>query len=253
MADDNKPNQKTEFIPKRFMVISAHPDDNEFGVAGTVAKWTKHGSVGVYVLTTSGNGGTHDPAFTRETIGAHREEESLAAAKLCGVEIVEFLRYHDGEVMPTLELRKDYVRLIRKHKPEVVIAMDPTRLFIGTEYINHPDHRAVGWATMDAIAPVASMPLMYPELGEAHKVREVWVSAWEESLATTWVDITETLQQKKDALRCHKSQVGDDTVNEIEGWAWHAGKGLAPAETFRIMFLEKREAAVVKPADAQSF
>ena len=132
-------------------------------------QWTKHGAVGVYVLTTSGNGGTHDPAFTRETIGAHREQESLAAAKLCGVEIVEFLRYNDGEVMPTLELRKDYVRLIRKHKPEVVIAMDPTRLFIGTEYINHPDHRAVGWATMDAIAPVAS---------RCYHDAEPWGSPW---------------------------------------------------------------------------
>ena len=242
MADETNIEKKKEFVPKRFMVISAHPDDIEFGVAGTVAKWTIRGATGVYVLTTSGNGGTHDPAFTRETIGAHREQESLAAAKLCGVETVEFLRYNDGEVMPTLELRKDYVRLIRKHKPEVVIAMDPTRLYIGTDYINHPDHRAVGWATMDAIAPVASMPLMYPELGEAHKVREVWVTAWEENSADTWVDISETLHLKKEALRCHKSQVDDDTVNTIDGWAWRAGKGLAPAETYKIMFLENRGA-----------
>ena len=149
------------------------------------------------------------------------------------------LRHNDGEVMPTLELRKDFVRMIRKHKPEVVIAMDPQRMYSGNGYINHPDHRAVAVATMDAIAPVASMPLMYPELGEAHKVREVWIQ-WTDD-PDTWVDISETEDQKVEALRQHKSQVGDDVVGMVRKWDREAGKGLAPAETFKVIFLEKRE------------
>lgn len=230
----------TEFIPKSVMVIVAHPDDIEFGNAGTIAKWTRHGCRAVYVLTTSGNGGTHDPQFTRETIGALREAETRAAAALCGVHEVEFLRYNDGEVMPTLELRKDYVRLIRKHKPEIVMAMNPTHMFIGKDYINHPDHRAVGTATMDAVAPVCAMPLMYPELGEAHRVREVWLGAWDGN-ADVYVDISETLDIKMDALRQHKSQVDENTVQMVRQWATENGKGLAPAESYKVMMLEKRE------------
>lgn len=221
------------------MVIVAHPDDIEFGCAGTAAKWAKHGSRVVYVLTTSGNGGTHDPQYTRETIAQLREDEQRAAAAVCGVHDVEFLRYNDGEVMPTLELRKDYVRVIRKHKPEVVIAMDPQRMYSGNQYINHPDHRAVAVATMDAIAPVAAMPLMYPELGEAHKVREVWIQ-WTDD-PDTWIDISETIDLKIQALLQHKSQVGEDVVKMVREWDMGAGKGLAPAETFKVIYLEKRE------------
>jgi LmbE family N-acetylglucosaminyl deacetylase len=230
-----------EFIPKSFMVIVAHPDDIEFGCAGTVAKWTRAGAKGVYVLTTSGNGGSHDPAHTRETIAQLREQEETESARICGVTDIEFLRYNDGEVMPTLQLRRDYVRVIRKHKPEVVIAMDPTLMFVGNGYINHPDHRAVALATMDAIAPVASMPLMYPELGPAHKVREVWVEVWNNAPADVYVNIAETLDVKKEALACHKSQIGEDVVKMVEGWAWEAGHGLAPAEKYKITFLEQRE------------
>jgi LmbE family N-acetylglucosaminyl deacetylase len=227
-----------EFIPKSAMVIVAHPDDIEFGCAGTAAKWAKHGAKVVYVLVTSGNGGTHDPAYTRETIAVLREQEQQAAADMCGIAAVEFLRYNDGEVMPTLELRKDLVRVIRKHKPEVVIAMDPMRMYSGNGYINHPDHRAVAVASMDAIAPVASMPLMYPELGEAHKVREVWIQ-WTDD-PDTYVDISETVDLKTQALLQHKSQVGEDVAKMVRDWALEAGKGLAPAESFKVIYLEKR-------------
>ncbi|BCX05432.1 MAG: GlcNAc-PI de-N-acetylase [Candidatus Roseilinea sp.] len=227
-----------EFIPSSAMVIVAHPDDIEFGCAGTCAKWAKHGAKVVYVLVTSGNSGTHDTSHTRETIAEVREREQRAAAEICGVHEVEFLRYNDGEVMPTLELRKDLVRVIRKHKPEVVIAMDPTRMYSGKEYINHPDHRAVAIATMDAIAPVAAMPLMYPELGPAHKVREVWIQ-WVDD-PDTWVDISDTLELKVRALLQHKSQVGEEMAQRIRDWALQEGKGLAPAEAFKVIFLEKR-------------
>ncbi|GIV83153.1 MAG: GlcNAc-PI de-N-acetylase [Candidatus Roseilinea sp.] len=221
------------------MVIAAHPDDIEFGCAGTCAKWAKRGARIIYVLVTSGNGGTHNATLTRETIAEIREREQRAAAEICGVHEVEFLRYNDGEVMPTLELRKDLVRMIRKHKPEVVIAMDPTRMYSGKEYINHPDHRAVGIATLDAIAPVAAMPLMYPELGPAHKVREVWIQ-WVDD-PDTWVDISDTLELKVRALLQHKSQVGEEIAQRIRDWALQEGKGLAPAEAFKVIFLEKRD------------
>lgn len=229
-----------EYIPSSALVIVAHPDDIEFGCAGTIAKWTRRGCRAVYVLTTSGNGGTHDPQYTRETIGALREQEQSAAAALCGVSEVEYLRYHDGEVMPTLDLRKDYIRLIRKHKPEVVVAMDPTSMYFGTGYINHPDHRAVGVATLDAVAPVASMPLMYPELGEAHRVNEVWLMM--NPSPDTWVDISETLAVKREALRRHKSQVDEEAVRMVDRWAMESGKGLVPAEDFKVMQLVRREA-----------
>lgn len=230
-----------EFIPKSAMVIVAHPDDIEFGCAGTCAKWAKAGARVVYVLVTSGNGGTHDSAYTRETIAALREQEQQAAADICGIAAVEFLRYNDGEVMPTLDLRKDLVRMIRKHKPEVVIAMDPMRMYSGNGYINHPDHRAVAVATMDAIAPVASMPLMYPDLGEAHSVREVWIQWTDEP--DTWVDISTTVDLKERALLQHKSQVGEDVAKMVRDWAMEAGKGLAPAEAYHVIYLEQRPKA----------
>lgn len=220
------------------MVIVAHPDDIEFGCAGTCAKWARRGARIVYVVTTSGNGGTHDPKYTRETIAELREQEQTAAAALCGVHSIEYLRENDGEVMPTLDLRRRFVAMIRKHRPEVVITMDPTMMFSGDGYINHPDHRAVAVTAMDAIAPVAGMPLMYPELGPAHKVREVWIQ-WAQN-PDTWVDISETVDIKAEALRCHKSQVSDDTVAMVRSWAIESGRGLIPAESFKVMMLEKR-------------
>lgn len=229
----------SEFIPKSAMAIVAHPDDIEFGAAGTLAKWAKHGAKVVYVHVTSGNGGTHDPKYNRETIAELREQEETAAAAICGVHDLEFLRYNDGEVMPTLELRKDLIRVIRKHKPEVVLAMDPTRMYSGNGYINHPDHRAVAVATMDAIAPVASMPLMYPELGEAHAVAEVWIQ-WTDN-ADTWVDISETIDLKTKALAEHKSQISEDVTKMVRNWATEEGKGLVPAESFRVIYLIRRD------------
>ncbi len=237
----------TEFIPSSAMAIVAHPDDIEFGCAGTVAKWTRRGTHVVYVVVTSGNIGTHDPAYTTETLAAAREKEQRAAAAICGVTEVEFLGYHDGEVMPSLELRKDLVRIIRKHKPDVVISMDPTMMWGGSNYINHPDHRAVAIATLDAIAPVASMPLMYPELGAPHRVREVWIQ-WTEK-PDMWVDISETIDLKMQALAQHKTQVGSDTVEGLRHWALEAGKGLAPAETFKVMMLVPREEKVEQRVD----
>lgn len=227
-------------IPRSVMVIAAHPDDIEFGCAGTCAKWARAGAQVVYVLVTSGDIGTHDRAHTRESLAALREEEQRAAAAICGVQTVIFLRYPDGEITPSLALRKDLIRLIRTHRPEVVIALDPRRFIASDDYINHPDHRAVGTATLDAIAPAAAMPLLYPELGEPHRVREVWIQ-WAED-ANVWIDISETLELKLEALRAHRSQIDENTIERVRRRAYEAGRGLCPAEAFRVIRLVREPA-----------
>jgi LmbE family N-acetylglucosaminyl deacetylase len=227
-------------IPKSAMVIMAHPDDAEFTVAGTVAKWAQTGCEVVYVLCTSGNAGTHEPGMTRDQIAAIREDEQRAACRVLGVKDVVFLRYDDGTLQPTLELRRDLVRQIRRFKPEAIITEDPTALFYGDDYINHPDHRAAGQAALDAVAPAAAMPLLWPEEGEPHRVRQVYVGG--ANKPNVWVDLSETLiEQKIEALRQHKSQMGDwDPSEMIRRWAAETGqeKGLAYAESFRRIRLE---------------
>jgi LmbE family N-acetylglucosaminyl deacetylase len=225
-------------IPQSAMVIMAHPDDAEFTVAGTVAKWTQAGCKAVYVLCTSGNAGTHEPGMTREKIAAIREEEQRAACQVLGVKDVVFLRHDDGTLQPTLELRRDLVRLIRYFKPEAVITEDPTVLFYGDDYINHPDHRAAGQAAIDAVAPAAAMPLLWPEEGEPHRVRQMYVGGSDKP--NVWIDLSDTIEIKIEALRQHKSQMGEwDPSEMIRRWAAETGKekGLAWAESFRrIMF-----------------
>jgi len=225
--------------PKSGMVIMAHPDDAEFTVAGTVAKWAQAGCEITYVLCTSGNAGTHEPGMTPDKIAAIREDEQRAACRVLGAKEVVFLRHDDGTLQPTLELRRELVRLIRRFKPEAVVTGDPTALFEGDEYINHPDHRAAAQAAIDAVAPAAAMPLLWPEDGEPHRVRYVFVS--NAHRPNVWVDITNTLEVKVEALRQHKSQMGDwDPAEMIRNWAAETGKekGLAYAESFRRMTLE---------------
>jgi LmbE family N-acetylglucosaminyl deacetylase len=233
--------------PERALVIAAHPDDIEFVVAGTAAKWARAGTVVGYVLATSGDAGSHVPGITREQVARIREEEQRAAAKLAGVDEVVFLGYHDGEVEPTLALRRDLVREIRRFEPDIVICYDPTRLLIGDRYINHPDHRAVGQAALDAIAPAAAMPLVFPELGEEglkpHRVKEVLVASGPEP--DTWVDITETIDVKIEALRRHTSQFpeGWDPGEMVRGWAAESGEkaGVPYAEVYRRIILVREE------------
>jgi LmbE family N-acetylglucosaminyl deacetylase len=233
--------------PERAMVIAAHPDDIEFVVAGTAAKWVRAGTAVEYVLATSGDAGSHVPGITREEVAHIREKEQRAAAKVAGVDGVVFLGYHDGEVEPTLALRRDLVREIRRFKPDTVICYDPTRLLVGDRYINHPDHRAVGQAALDAIAPAAEMPLVFPELREEglepHRVREVLVASGPEPDA--WVDITETIDVKIEALRQHVSQFpeGWDPDEMVRGWAAESGEkaGVPYAEAYRRIVLVREE------------
>jgi LmbE family N-acetylglucosaminyl deacetylase len=238
---------KEPLPPQRVLVIAAHPDDIEFVVAGTVVKWVQAGATARYVLVTSGDAGSHQPGITREELARIREREQRAAARVAGVDDVVFLGYPDGEVEPTLALRRDLVREIRYFRPDTVICFDPTRLFVGNRYINHPDHRATGQAALDAIAPVAAMPLVFVELREEglepHRVREVLVASTLDP--DTWVDITDTIDLKIEALRQHASQFPDgwDPGDMLREWATESGKkiGVPYAEAFRRFVLVRED------------
>lgn len=232
----------TEFVPPSAMVVVAHPDDAEFLCAGTVARWAARGCEVTYVVITRGDKGSDDPAMTTERLAAIREAEQRAAGAVLGVRNFEFLGYPDGYLQPTLELRRDVTRVIRKYRPHSVITFDPTNRFISDTYINHPDHRVAGDVTLDAIFPSARDRLTFPELlvdgYEPWKVRQVWLAAVAEP--NTWVDIGETLELKKQALLCHPSQLSPEVALFAEGMARMAGeaKGLAAAEAFRRFILE---------------
>jgi LmbE family N-acetylglucosaminyl deacetylase len=189
-----------------YMWVVAHPDDAEFSYAGTIAKLTKQGRRVVIIQVTSGDKGTIDPYVSPEGLARIREAEELAAATRLGVDEVVFLRCEDGELTPDLQLREHIVKMIRTHRPDVLVTHDPFR-----PYALHPDHRAVGFAALDAVYPTARDPHYFPEhlrAGlEPHKTAEIWFFNCE--LPDLVVDITETIEDKLDALRCHKTQVGD--------------------------------------------
>lgn len=238
----------TTYIPSSVMAIVAHPDDIEFGSVGTIARWVQAGAKAAYVLVTSGDVGIAEPGMTKARATEIREVETLAAAKLVGVEDVTFLREPDGMVVNTLDLRKRLVRQIRRFRPEVIIAMDPTVMYTPLGGINHPDHRAVGEATMDAIFPACSQPNLFQELEEegifACRVRKVYVSARGEG--DTFVDISSTIDLKIQALQAHVSQVGamEGLEKRIRDWSARigAGKEMAHAEAFRVLTMQTDEA-----------
>lgn len=237
----------TFYVPESAMAIVAHPDDIEFGTAGTLARWAKAGARISFVLCTSGDVGIAEEGMTRARAIEIREAEAREAAKmLCATEII-FLREPDGMLQPTLELRKKIVREIRRFKPELVIVGDPTVVWAGPEYINHPDHRAAATAAIDAIFPAAGQPNLFEELGEegltAHKPRKVYVEAWD-GKADVYINIEETIEMKIEALRLHKSQMKDwDPGPMVREWAAAAGKGkeMAFAEAFRLVTLVNDE------------
>ncbi len=235
--------KKESGVPESAMVVVAHPDDAEFTVGGTVAAWAKAGCRVTYVVCTDGNAGSHEPGITREKLADIRRAEQRAACATLGVREVVFLGYDDGQLQPTLELRRELVRVIRQYKPEVLITWDPTTLFLDGDYINHPDHRAAAQAALDAAAPASAMPLLWPETGAMHRVRQLYVFGNDQP--NVWVDVTETIAQKITALKQHASQMGDwDPTEMIEEWGAEAGKekGLAYAESYRVITLEQSPA-----------
>ena len=210
------------FIPSSAMAVVAHPDDIEFTCAGTLARWARNGARICYVLCTSGEVGIAQAGMTQEKAASIREAEQRAAAQIAGAQEVVFLREPDGLLQATLELRKKIVREIRRFRPEVIVCGDPTIVWSGEDYINHPDHRAAATAALDAVFPAAGQPNLFQELEaeglQAHKPRKVYVTGW--SQTDLYVNITETIDVKVAALRAHSSQMGDwDPEPRIKEWA----------------------------------
>jgi LmbE family N-acetylglucosaminyl deacetylase len=233
--------------PPHVMSIHAHPDDQEFTVAGTLAKWARAGSQVVTVCITSGGAGSNastPPDMTRETLVPLREEEQRRACAVLGIREVVFLGYQDGILEPSLALRRDLTRLIRRYRPDALVCGDPTVRFYGNRYLNHPDHRAAADVALDAAFPSAETRFIFPELlaeGLApHKVNRLFLHGSDHP--NIFVDIAGVLELKLVALKEHRSQIGDwDPTAMITGWARQEGarRGLAAAEAFRLLRLDQ--------------
>lgn len=212
--------------PQRILVVLAHPDDPEFFCGGSIARWVAAGHVVSYCLLTCGDKGTQDRNLTSDELCNIRNKEQMAAAKVLGVTQVRFLDYPDGYLVPDLNLRKDITREIRREKPDILVTCDPLNLYVRDTYINHPDHRAAGQATLDAVFPAARDHLNFVELWrdeglEPHNVREVWVSLPLEPNVN--LDVTEFWEVKIRALSQHKSQ-----IDNFEELAERMRKRIAP-------------------------
>lgn len=237
--------------PKRVLCVNAHPDDQEFTVGGTLAKWARMGTEIITVCLTSGEAGSNertDPSMTKTRLAEIREAEQRNASAILGVRETIFLRRPDGVLQPTLDLRRDLTRLIRKYKPDAVVCGDPTARFFGNSYMNHPDHRVAGDVTCDAVFPSAGTRFIFPELLaeglEPHQVHRVFLHGTEKP--DVWIDIAETLEIKVRALKQHVSQLGDwDPMERMKEWARDEGKerGIEFAESFRVMILKEEEPA----------
>lgn len=196
---------------ERVLVIFSHPDDAEFGAAPTIAAFAARGARIDYVVTTDGGKGTEDPDIAPEQLAATRVAEQRAAADVLGVTEIVHLGYPDGYLIPSLELRRDIARQIRRFRPDLVIAQNPQRRLDGNPYISHPDHLATGEATLSAVYPAARDRHNFPELVgeglEPWKVRQVLVSGVERP--NLWVDVSGSLDTGLRALACHVSQLPD--------------------------------------------
>lgn len=196
--------------PKKALIVSAHPDDSEFGAAGTSYLWTQQGWEMHYCVVTDGSKGSEDPKMTKDVLVPLRQKEQRAACEVVGAASVDFLGYTDGEVTYRPEIMRDIVRKIRTIKPYAVISHDPNQI-VRNLFINHPDHRAVGEMTLDAVYPMARNRPTFPELLEEglepYSAREVYL--WTASDTNFDVDITDVLDKKFEALAKHASQLED--------------------------------------------
>ncbi len=231
--------------PERVLVVAAHPDDIEFGAAGTVARWVGEGAEVRYLVMTRGDKGSDDPTTDATELGSLREREQRAAAAEIGVGGVDFLDEPDGQVERSLRLRERVTYAIRAFRPEVVMTHDPTVLFVNNEWVNHPDHRAVGEVTVDAVFPTARDPLNFREHLDAGlqpwKVAEIYL--WSTNEANQIVDIGEWIDRKIDALGHHASQFHDfpETARWLRRQAEELGDrtGYRAAEGFRRVMLAR--------------
>jgi LmbE family N-acetylglucosaminyl deacetylase len=203
---------RPEEAATRVLVVLAHPDDPEYYCGGTVARWCAEGRSVTYCLLTRGDKGADESAVDPASLARLREAEQRAAARLLGVREVIFLDHPDGYLVPDLNLRRDIVGIIRRVRADIVVTCDPTSFIPSTSYLNHPDHRAAGQATLDAVFPAAGSGLFFPELEreqglKPYTVGQVYVAG--ALHPNTTVDVTAYLDRKVAALREHKSQIQD--------------------------------------------
>ncbi|MDQ3645861.1 MAG: PIG-L family deacetylase [Actinomycetota bacterium] len=227
--------------PWRALIVMAHPDDMEFSCAGTLAKWADAGAEVTLCIATDGSTGTQDPDLMGDRLASLRWEETRRAAEVVGLHEVVWLGYRDGYVEYSLELRKDIARVFRTYRPHRFMVLDPASTIEG--FINHPDHRAVGQASLDVSMTAGTTPGHFPELLDEgvppwRGLRELWIAGpGKRSVA---VDITATLERKIEALSCHQSQVGENAeeiAEWVRTWSRDLGEphGYAHAETFEVL------------------
>ena len=226
--------------PARALAIYTHPDDPEVSCAGTLARWVDEGAEVRIVICTAGEKGTVDPDVKPAELAEQRAKETAAAAEVLGIAGHVGLDYPDGEIANDLALREQLVTLIRQWQPTTVVTSDPTAVIFGDSYVNHHDHRVVGFGVLDACAPAAARPLYFPDAGPPHQVESIYLSGT--LVPDHGVDITSTVDRKVRALACHRSQLGDDVeelgeVVRARASADGAEVGVAFAETFRILHL----------------
>jgi LmbE family N-acetylglucosaminyl deacetylase len=193
--------------PDSVLAIYAHPDDPEVAAGGTLARWASQGAAVHVCICANGDKGSTDPAVIPDVLAATRRQETKAAGEILGLHEHHWLGYADGEVDDGADLRGRLVELIRRVRPGIVVAPDPTAVYFGQHYVNHRDHRAVGWASLDAVAPASANPHYFPSSGPAHRVAILYLSGTLEPDA--WVDISATIDVKAAAIACHATQVGD--------------------------------------------
>ena len=222
-------------IPARALAVFAHPDDPEVGCGGTLARWTAAGSEVHLVIANRGDKGSMDSSVDPDALAGDRADEVARAAAVLGLASVEHLGYPDGEIDNDAELRARIVELVRRHRPTALVAPDPTAIFFGDGYINHRDHRQLGWAVLDSVAP-AAQPLYVPSAGPGHQVELLLLSGTLEPDA--WVDVGDVLDVKVAAVACHESRLGSDpsliaAILEERAREEGARAGVSCAEAFR--------------------
>jgi len=228
-------------MPKRILTVFAHPDDAETMAGGTLIKWAREGHAITMCLITDGDKGTADPRDTREAVVERRRAEQARAAARIGAEVVT-LGYEDGVLQPTLALRRDLVRVMRRVRPDIVVANDPTVWFRHTTYINHPDHRAAGQAAVEALYPAVRKAQIFPELvaeGLApHVVQEAWLGPTDHP--DTFVDVGDVFEEKLALICAHASQFPPEATRKVFARIARetgAPRGIALAEAFHTLKL----------------
>jgi LmbE family N-acetylglucosaminyl deacetylase len=237
------PLEVLEEVPARALAVYAHPDDPEVSCGGTLSRWSAGGSEVHAVVATRGDKGSLDPGSDPDDLAERRALEVAEAAAVLGLAGVEQLGHPDGELEVVTGLRAQLVEIVRRLRPDVVVSPDPTAVFFGDGYVNHGDHRAIGWAALDAVAPAAYSPLYHPDAGPPHGVATMLLTATLEP--DTWVDVEPSLETKVAALLCHRTQLAPDAERWLPDFvrarAEEEGRraGIRYAKSFRRLRLRR--------------